>query len=195
MIKKGLLYGASLVLFCWYVGILYFAVHPNVSEAYRLYYISHELKHWKGNQGIIVLSNEKIPFDSIQDNRVAYLGKGWSSPEDWGIWMEGREANLYMQLSSRPDGPIEMQLQSLSFLPEGSKEFSIEANGHPIGSIKAKYDGSTLYTVTIPSNLLSNNLLLHIKIINPVPISPAQIGQSSDIRELGLGVQWMKLTY
>ncbi len=57
-IGRAMAYVLAGILFVGYVGILWWARTPDVSEVYRMYYIDHELQEWPGEDGLRVTSDD-----------------------------------------------------------------------------------------------------------------------------------------
>jgi hypothetical protein len=116
----------------------------------------------------------------LANNKSIYQTIGWSSPEEWGTWTEGKIALLFMSVDSSDDlflhlniggvfnnNPVNVYVNNILI---GSYEFVIGENIIPISK------------ETYPDKLI------RIQFIIKDPKSPMDMGLSGDMRKLGIGV-------
>lgn len=119
---------------------------------------------------------------------VRLLGTGWATPEDWGVWTDGSEAVIELQL---PGGHGAVRLEGRAFVvPEKHPRvaISVEANGSPAAYQPVSADNPHV-SLTIPAGLADERGVIRLKISIDRPRSPQQIGVSGDDRVLGFGLE------
>ncbi|MCG3862948.1 MULTISPECIES: riboflavin synthase subunit alpha [unclassified Photobacterium] len=84
------------ILSCYYLWVLYKAVTPNVSIAYKAYYIKTQTLFWQPKEPDLALS---IPSSLDLTTKVPYLSrKGWSKKADNGVRLLNNTGGLYFTL-------------------------------------------------------------------------------------------------
>lgn len=115
------------------------------------------------------------------------IGTGWSSPEEWGMWSNGKAATLIL--------PCE-KLATLS--PNRALSLVLKLNPFGEQTLDIKQDENTVWagkiaeaaTISVPLSFKacpSRMTSVHINISNPQ--SPQELGVSSDGRRLGIGLE------
>ena len=126
-----------------------------------------------------------------------HTGFGWSSPEEWGTWSDGDEAFLNFYYRQKPQRDVRLRLTFNVFMAKSHdrQDLKISANGVEVAEwhIDAAVDRMPVTKeLTIPVSLLQTpHLELKLSIGNPM--SPAQLGLSSDDRRLGIGLIKMEI--
>ena len=97
-----LLKTAAALLLAFYAGVAVLALNPDVSEAYRDYYID-------GNLELSMAERQKLPPVKLHkagthlENDIGLIG--WAAPETEHRWTEGRRAKIVFRVdASLPDG-------------------------------------------------------------------------------------------
>ena len=85
-----------LILSCYYLWVLYKAVTPNVSSAYKAYYIKTQTLFWQPNKPNLSLN---IPSSLDVTKKSPYLSrKGWDKNADNGYRQLNSSGGLYFTL-------------------------------------------------------------------------------------------------
>ncbi|MGX1186646.1 hypothetical protein AB7M29_004325 [Pseudomonas sp. F-14 TE3623] len=123
-----------------------------------------------------------------------YAGDGWGGAEAWGAWSLGnKDGSILLNL---PTNSYRLDVDAMAYLTEQhpSQTIIAEANGIEIAKWTfdlAKPSGPRF--AEIPKALIRDGSL-RIVFKAPGSVSPKQLGQSEDIRVLGLGVKIISLT-
>jgi hypothetical protein len=123
-----------------------------------------------------------------------FLGDGFSDPESWGRWTEGKRAFVFFSLPTAPltSVTISIEAKSLSSATGGEQRVEISANGQPCGLLIVT-ESQPRTAVTCPAgSLLGKSNMLRFAIAHPT--RPIDIGLNADHRLLGLGLINMTLT-
>jgi glycosyltransferase involved in cell wall biosynthesis len=124
-----------------------------------------------------------------------YQKGGWSGAEPTGTWTDGYEANLVFK-PINPEGrkfKLEMHCRPFTTKCYPCQHVSIVLNG-------VFSDNWTFTFGEVPGNRaislgrLSSASWVHAALKLPRAVSSAQLGISADSRNLGLFVEWMRLT-
>ncbi|WP_426610874.1 sulfotransferase domain-containing protein [Bradyrhizobium sp. McL0616] len=140
-------------------------------------------------------AGERLLFGIGQAGQVT-LGAGWGEPEQWGVWSIQPQASLHVSVGPHHNAPIQIDLGYRSFI-EGGRELEVTclAEGRQLSSWTcrpATWRG--VQRIVIPSNLSGAYGLLNLEFRISEPRSPAELGLSSDTRQLGIGLESMQLT-
>lgn len=127
---------------------------------------------------------EYLVGQSKEGNQI--LRSGWSTPEAWGVWSDGRVSKISLPCNpaqfyfNQDEIYIELHLQ-----PFGSRNISIDHNGLIVyeGSIN---ESSIVNFTADVERCRKNSIDFSINIANPK--SPFELGQSADTRKLGVGL-------
>ena len=179
----------------WYVTVNYWALNPNVSTEYELYYIKKQLVDWPGNGGLRYHLGEQL-FFGIQDNcmeKIKNRGLGWSIKESWGSWTIGKRAHLYFRINEEITSDLLLTMMSYAFCPDGVQVVDILANDIKVETLWLKHFLKKEYHVTIPKELVKKDGWLHLEFVIQKPSSPKQHGLADDNRMLGLAMYWIKI--
>jgi hypothetical protein len=122
---------------------------------------------------------------------LTYLIDGWSFPEPWGIWSEGKRASMTFKLQPAPKRALLMQVNATGFCG-GDHETSVvvETNGQRMARWHFPTGNGMWHKVSLPTSVTRApylNVVFHIE----RPVSPLKLGLSDDYRELGLGMNML----
>jgi len=119
---------------------------------------------------------------------TSYLNKHWHDREAWGIWSDGKNADLLIPL---PNGnPRKIQIQFNAFLTplHPYQDLEILINGQLLQKIRIDQASGNTISLNLPDDI-NPDKLLNIEFRTPNAVSPTQAGVSSrDQRILGFGL-------
>jgi len=119
---------------------------------------------------------------------TSYLNKHWHDREAWGIWSDGKNADLLIPL---PNGnPRKIKIQFNAFLTPQHlyQDLEILINGQLLQKIRIDNASGNSISLNLPDDL-SPDKLLNIEFRTPNAVSPTKAGvSSSDRRVLGFGL-------
>ena len=88
-------------LSAFYLAVLKLARHPDVSYAYRLYYMELKTRFWNRNQTLAYVPGMR--FDMVNDRAWILSRPGWTLPKDDGTGTEFTgKGGLYFTLHAVP---------------------------------------------------------------------------------------------
>jgi hypothetical protein len=138
--------------------------------------------------------DESVRF-GIGGAGYAGLGEGWGEAEEWGTWSVGRRASLHVVVGRDHSFPLDVSLGYRSFV-EGERALLVtcRAAGREISSwtcTVAGWRGTQRITIPLEAVTAEGVVKLEFEISNPR--SPAELGLGQDTRQLGIGIESMRV--
>lgn len=136
----------------------------------------------------------QLGFKPLLTNQIfQFLGTGWSSHEDWGVWSDGPESTL--QVPAPPKGATHLRLHFNGFVAQ-TRPLTVSAAiaGAAPQQMVVQFDQAQSRTmdVLLPASPAPGRLTVQLKY--DAPVSPRQAGLSADERMLAFGLtslQWL----
>jgi len=124
-----------------------------------------------------------------------FMIRGWFIPESWGTWTAAHEAVLQLHLEAAvpEDLELEMDIRPAVFLGSPPLEFSVLANGTQLAEFSLDRATWRNEVITIPAAVLADWEVLQWTFLIRNPRAPRDFSDSSDHRELGLGLSRLVL--
>jgi hypothetical protein len=134
-----------------------------------------------------------IDFSSA-GTAIPYLGTGWSGAEPWGRWSDAGEAKFVIFPGKSTVAALEIDAQAFVTENDPNQTVNVFANGQKVGQIEFSISQSQqLIKIPLPSALIKPNQEIEFRFEIVKPRSPMDVGLSSDIRKLGIGVRKLRL--
>lgn len=121
-----------------------------------------------------------------------YQVAGWSGPEDGFTWTDGHNAVLAVRPETI-DSDLTLKIIASPYLGGGTldqQRVTVYVNEHQIGEWLFNRPGIQEKTITIPHDMLEGEIQ-YIAFGLPDAVSPKDLGQSEDKRDLALAVRSM----
>ncbi len=118
---------------------------------------------------------------------ILHLGSGWSVPEEWGVWSVAREVTLRLPVQA-PGGRLWFRVRP--FLPSGAPPLDVSVTVDGVRRTTWRFSErseDTWRNVEIPRGSAGARMLV-VTFGFSATRSPASAGESSDRRELALGL-------
>lgn len=140
--------------------------------------------------GASIAVGDTLPFGAGAKG-VAGLGTGWSGPEAWGTWSDGRSAFVVIHLAEPPQADLALVIKGSAYLGPGhsSQDVSVSVNQQPAVRWRYQAGAEPVQTVQVPRRAVAKDGRLVIRFDFSNPASPASVGASIDPRLLGLGLE------
>ena len=127
-------------------------------------------------------------FSSSQKENSKFLTEGWSTPEDWGTWSNGKDAEILFPEFVYTARQIYLKINIYNPNNERKIIFVTLNNEKPLEIYLSDNLPQTL-ALSIPDRSShQESQFLRIKFHVPQVVSPASIGKGSDQRDLGVGI-------
>ena len=119
-------------------------------------------------------------------------GFGWSNPESWGVWSEGKQAKISIPLKqgSFPN-KMTIKLRALVSSNHPHQKIDIFVNGLLMKSIIFENTQEKEIEVLMPDDLRGK--FLQVEFFSESPMSPSKLNIGSDTRSIGIGLIEIKL--
>lgn len=131
--------------------------------------------------------NQVVFFNQHEIQNQTYLGKGWSQPEAWGVWMEGRSAKVTLPLPDQKVSRLKLILQAFTSAKMPAQELNLFINGVDSGPITIR-EGQYPFIANLEKIDLSKAQFLSVEFRPINPIKPKDLGLGQDERLLSVGL-------
>ncbi len=112
---------------------------------------------------------------------------GFSTPESWGRWTVAREASIELN-RCLPTGPLKISMLAHAYGPNIDEPVQIRVG---TGSASASFGATASEVVVEMENRATCET--HVQIAVPHKASPFERGESTDTRELGVGLSSLRI--
>lgn len=119
------------------------------------------------------------------------MSNGWSVPEDWGTWSDGKQAALTFPCSameSQAKAPIVIELEISPFVASAHPNVNISIYRDDDKAWSGVLDKPSVVRMELPIKTCESNSISTLKFIIDNPTSPASLGLSNDSRKLGIAL-------
>lgn len=172
------------------------------AEAARVSYATRRFRTTFGYEnGSPLASGTELDF-SLHGTGASYLEDGFSEVEEGGIWTAADTATLRLRLQGVIDTALHLELLcSLggvalrTDLPHGSVRLML--NGRLMSELRASASNPThvLFAFQLEGESVAGRDEVELRFESKGLVSPAECGQGSDLRRLGLSLIWMRLRF
>lgn len=133
---------------------------------------------------IVYTLGNKINFNS--DGNILFCTLyNWHGKENWGVWSNGNESSIKINLSEVHSDELETSITMGTY--SSNKKVEIFANEFKIGTVTLESIPKE-FDFIIPKNIIkSNQIEIKFKILDKV-VSPSEMESSTDTRKLGIGL-------
>lgn len=127
-----------------------------------------------------------VPYQvGVGGNGSFVLGGGWSAPEAWGVWSEGKRAELFLPCSNQPRYRAGQPFDVLLHLrPLRDQSLTIAAGRKVLWQGQLPKDDPALRLAIAPADCTRG--VAHLKLRIADPARPVDLGISNDTRRLGV---------
>ncbi|MCP4956685.1 hypothetical protein [Photobacterium aquimaris] len=171
-ILRILLISLLVVLSGYYVWVLYKAITPNVSLAYKAYYIKNQTLYWQPKQPNLALT---LPSTLNTTNNVPNLSRaGWSFNTRNHMRQLSQQGGLYFTLPNEPTTNVKITF-TLAKTQQPLKPLTFTFNHHQ-GTLLPQTQGNTLVAQLPKQQFLAASQQLQSFILTtPTPLQVTAI--------------------
>jgi hypothetical protein len=142
---------------------------------------------------ITVNRGDDIIFSTESNAGREYLIAGWSQPEAWGVWSDGPLARIRIKLGGISSNPVSVLMTMNGFFSGRHHRITVTpiVNGAHMRAfiLDASMPMPVTHLLTLTAeSLRGQNGVIDIELEIDSPRSPAELGLSSDERQLGVGL-------
>ncbi|TXH61731.1 MAG: hypothetical protein E6Q86_07925 [Tolumonas sp.] len=140
-----------LALSAFYLYVLYLAKHPDVSMAYRMYYLEKKTRIWDRNQSLAYIPGVLMDLTNERE-RCPYLSReGWDIPEKDGSGsLFSGAGGLYFTLHREPGV---LKFEGTLTAKKADTELTIKVSDKFSKTVKFNDAGVQTFELTLPSGL------------------------------------------
>jgi hypothetical protein len=132
-------------------------------------------------------TSNTIDFSNQSTGNQNFLLRGWSRPESWGSWSQGASAELVLPITSNAIKILELAVIPYINDQHSYQQISIDVNDQTVFNGILKKTGINHIPLGVPKDAYETQFL-RLKLNFPTRISPRQLGQIADDRELAIGL-------
>lgn len=123
--------------------------------------------------------------------KTHHLSQGWGTPETWGTWSEGGEADILLRV---PPQAHSIVIEALAFVQPTHLGQTVIFSINGVQALSTRLTALQGNRIEIPltaaiHEAVVNDKLMRIHVQLPDAISPKQLGLGKDPRVLGLGMK------
>ncbi|MGL4932524.1 MAG: hypothetical protein ACRC4P_04175 [Aeromonas sp.] len=150
--KKFGFFAAIMALSGFYLYTLYLAAHPNVSLAYKLYYLENKTRFWEHNSSMTYQPGNEL---NLTKPSRFLSSEGWASkPSSQGTLLTG-QGGLYFVLPEQAANPEQLTVHARISSQEAGALLQV-ALGHDFTTtVKLAKAGINEIRLSLPGNTLT----------------------------------------
>jgi hypothetical protein len=137
---------------------------------------------------------EEIRFETGQ-NGGRHTLSGWSVAEPWGTWTDARCAALQFYFREKPLAPLLLVFEARAYTcaSHPAQSIRVECQGETLGIWNFDAEQFESRSVVLPAAAVtaSGSLTIYFHLLNPA--SPAELGESDDLRLLGMALRSLRI--
>lgn len=134
--------------------------------------------------------NGLISFSDKSKNNSFYLRSGWSWPEDWGTWSDGKNAVLNFPWPQKSPNLLKIGLNAFIGAPEKYKLLSVSLNGKHYDYFTLSHEVGNEIKINLSEQNKANKYL-SVEFIIISPQKPYDLNiNNMDKRNLGVGITY-----
>jgi len=185
---------AGLAILLFEAGVTVIGVvHPRVDRYYADYYISQTRPCWLTEDEAAAAAAKLRTDDTIEiggldaTTSCFLLKRGWSYTESWGVWSEGKVADLELPIEPGKNAVV---MSLIAYSVSHDQFVKVYADGVFQGDYFLPIHATTPLTINVPAGSEGN---LIISFVIKHPRHAARFAIHGDLREIGIGltsIQW-----
>lgn len=165
-------YALAAILALFELAVLWQAVHPDVSENYRAYYLEKTTTCLpQPVTGQYSLGTE-LDFRSKGDDTREIRPCGWDGPAGDGMHSIGETSLLRFELGRPQDLTLMVELTGVTMQGPQLQHVVIAANGTPLGTLEVTPDETERFTLPVPASAIGDDGTLVLQFDYPDAIRP-----------------------
>jgi hypothetical protein len=167
-------YALAALLALLELAILWQALHPEVSENYRAYYIDRTTTCLSQPvTGEYVLGTE-LDFRSGGDNTREVRPCGWDGPAGDGMHSIGTSSRLRLAVSQPGPLTLMLELTGVTLPGPAQQRVLVSANGTALGELTVTPDKTERFTLAVPAEAVGDSGFVDIVLDFPDAIMPGK---------------------
>ena len=183
-LARLVLTGTAALLVFGYAALAALALAAENDPSWRLFYTEWALRHWPIRTKLYYALGTELRPNSDRE----FLGRyGWGEPENWGVWIYGQEASLFLRLSDAPSQNL--RLRARLRREESARNSQVVADVIVNGTFVARWkfesrEQEAEHQAEVPASLVAADRLLRLTF----HVRDSETLAGSDSPNLRLGV-------
>jgi hypothetical protein len=136
-----------------------------------------------------IQTNIRLLFNQNAANR-RYLSKGWSIPDQEGVWSDGKSATLLLPLKNTKVSQLLFETHPFITPTHPAQKVEVIINGQNITTVTLTANSGDSFAIPIPEKiqqqLLNGQPLMKVQLFFPNTARPIDFAVNNDTRDLGL---------
>ena len=165
-------YALAAMLALFELAVLWQAVHPQVSDNYRAYYLEKTTtclpQPVTGQYGL----GTELDFRSKGDDTREIRPCGWDGPAGDGMHSIGETSLLRFELGQPQDLTLMVELTGVTMQGPPLQHVVIAANGTPLGTLEVTPAETERFTLPVPASAIGDDGTLVLQFDYPDAIRP-----------------------
>ena len=124
---------------------------------------------------------------------IAPTLEGWSYPENWGIWTEGKHAKLALQLPKDLPKRLQLVVRAHAIRDKLAQSVGIRVNDEKVGRWQFDNQEKVVRCLTISTEIAVRREPMYLSFHINRPLAPSSIGDFADDRLLGMGLMELEI--
>jgi len=133
---------------------------------------------------------DRISFN-LGESGQNYLVGGWSQPEPWGTWSDGKDAVIKLHVTNPNANRLVLEVNPLVSSSHPHQRVEVRVNDSSSSTVTLSAISEQRFEVSIPPEVqeqLKYRTLITLQLHLPDAVRPVDIGISNDKRELAIGL-------
>lgn len=165
-------YALAAILALFELAVLWQAVHPQVSDNYRAYYLDKTTTCLPQPVTGQYTVGTELDFRSEGDDTRELRPCGWDGPAGDGMHSVGETSLLRFELGQPQALTLMVELNGTTLEGPPIQTVVVSANGTPLGSLTVTPDRTERFTLPVPASAIGDDGALVIQFDYPDAISP-----------------------
>lgn len=165
-------YALAALIALFELAILWQALHPNVSDDYRAYYIDKTTTCLPQPVAADYTLGTELDFRSGGDDTRELRPCGWDGPAGDGMHSIGQTSRLRFEVGPPQNLTLSMELTGVTLPGPAQQRVLVSANGVDLQELLVTPGKTERFTIAIPAEAVGDSGYLDLKFDYPDAISP-----------------------
>lgn len=167
-------YALAAMLALFELAILWQALHPNVPDHYRAYYIDRSTTCLPQPVTADYVLGAEIDFRSGGDNTRELRPCGWDGPAGDGVHSIGQTSRLRFAAGPAQNLTLMLELTGVTLPGPAQQRVLVSANGEDLGEIEVTPGETDRFTLAVPAAAVGDTGFVDIALDFPDAIMPGK---------------------
>jgi len=119
--------------------------------------------------------------------------EGWSRPEGWGMWSDGKQASLGIRLPEQLPDQLLFTVRLVAIGGDGQQAIDLVINGQKTAHWTLHNGDEQVRSSVVSRSIAAVRQPMQVSFVIDRPVAPSSLGSSSDNRLLGVGLLELRI--